>query len=886
MPLIAPDRWPQLALLLDEVLDLPPAERATWLEALRSRAPDDAAALDVLLADDRTSWLGTTHRARALTGVVPDLTAAAQGSVLGPWRLDRPLGRGGMGTVWLATRIDGRFTGEAAVKLLHPAMIAGEGGALFRREANVLARLTHPAIARLYDAGVTDDGQPYLVLEYVEGQPFDAWCEANRPSLTQRLELIDRVCDAVAHAHARGIVHRDLKPGNLFVTSSGAVKLLDFGIAFLMGETGDERVHPYTPRYAAPEQRTGGAVTTATDVFALGRVLGELLGVAGDHDGNASVAAKTIANPAALGPIPADLVAIVHRAQQADPAARYPTVAALADDLRRFRRHEPVDAHAGGTWYRAQRFARRHAAGLTAAVVAISLLIGGTVLSVRQAREARAQRNIALIAERRAQAFSEVMMSLMSELPATDPDVRAVTALRRARRLLDAYLGNDQEERARLAIDLARQFSLFSRREEARGLLADASRDAQALGNPSLETEATCQLQLTGDTRTSTTTAANLDSLQALLPPTQWRARAVCTMAQAQQLLMGVKGDSADAQANAAVAMAQRAGDTVSLFYATLLLDQLQTIGWSKGDFHTKISQYQRAARALDSLGLGLSIPALRVASEAATYSYDFGRLLVADSATAAVREHLEAGERWRAVTPRLALDLAQLAQGLARPDEARRWFERALLQTRASANEPISVRTRQTYARFLGESGDVRLATAQLDTLRGMLAQRSNSAFDAARLRTQAVILAASGQRARGAAMVDSMLRSRGYPDSLRLIEAADAMTEHAHLQFALGRPAEARIAMARVRSRFARDTVANNGTRRLATLLLLEARIQAGAGHRDSAYTTANAALRALRTAIGDAHPLTRAASALGDSLAAAGAKAIPMKVAAPER
>lgn len=870
MPLIDPDRWAQLEPLLDEALDLAPEERPAWIEALRQRAPADAEVMQSLLAESATSWLGVGYRARSIGGLVPPI-AAAQGTMLGAWRLERPLGAGGMGTVWLATRADGLFTGQVAVKLLHPSMIEGEAAVLFRREANVLARLTHPSIARLYDAGVTADGQPYLVLEYVDGQSLDAWSEAYRPTLAQRIDLVIRVCDALAHAHAHGVVHRDLKPSNLVVTATGDVKLLDFGIAFLVGETSQERVQPYTPRYAAPEQRAGGDVTTTTDVYALGLVLGELL----DSASTSSTRME----------VPEELRAIVQRASSDDATARYPTVAALADDLRRYGRHEPVSAYNGGTWYRASRFARRHTAGLTAAALAVFALVAGTVVSVRQAHAARVQRDMAVVAERRARTISEVMLSLMTELPSTDSEVRAVRALQRARRLLNTYLGDDRAERARLAIDLARQFSLFSRREEARGLLEDATRDAATLSDHALRAEAACQFLLTGDTRTSTTAPISVDSVRSLLPPTAWRARAVCAMGRAQTLVTQRQSDSADMEADTAIALAESAGDTVSLFYATLLLDRLQIIGWSKGDFHLKMRQYQRAGIALEALGLGLSAPSLRVASEAATYALSVGRMRVADSATRAVRAYLEDGERWRAVTPRLALDMAQVAAALARNDEARRWYERAVGQT-GTGNEPISVRVRQEYARFLGETGDMRAARIQLDTLQMLLARGSNSAFEAARVRTEVVMQIADGQPARAAVRLDSMLRARGYPGELRLIDWPNAVTEYAHVLYALRRFDETRVAIALVRERFERDSVAMNGSLRMASLQLLEARVQAASGQRDSAWSTATAAQRALFVAVGDTHPLTRAAIQLGDSLAAAGARATPQPSALPRR
>jgi len=875
MPPIARDRWLHLGPLLDQALDVPVGERAAWLAALRTRAPDDADALEHLLTVDGTSWLGTTHRSRILGRMAA--TPVGEGARLGAWQLERQLGRGGMGTVWLAARADGRFAGQAAVKLLHPSLIEGVGEDYFRREGEVLARLTHPGIARLYDAGVTDEGQPYLVLEYVEGRSLTAWCRERTPTLDARLALFERVCDAVAHAHAHGIVHRDIKPANLAVGSDGAVKLLDFGIAVLVeegrldaptwsgaearperdpghangagasGSSSSDSLQPFTPRYAAPEQLAGGAITTATDVYALGRLLEELLEGVPDA--------------------PRDLQAIVRRALQREPADRYPTVAALSDELRRFRRHEPVEARAGGAWYRARRFARRHRGGLGAATVAVAALLVGTVVSVLQAREARAQRDLALANERRARVMSEVMLSLATELPTADADARTVDALRRTRVLLDAYLADDRAERARLAIDLARQFGIFARGTEAEALLADARTDAIAAGDRALELELECLLGAGGDTLPPEVAWRVLDALRAEIPADAWRARAACATATSRRYLMQFAGDSASGQSALAVSLAREAGDTVSLLYATMLLDQLQTIGWSQGDFHDKRRVYAEATTVLERLGLGSSVPAMRVATLLSSFARETGRLLVADSALAALRPYLDAGERWRAATPALLLEQAQVAAMLARPDDARQWFARAIELTRAPGTELLAIRARQLRAQFLAEQGDLRQARADYDTLGQLLARSSNSAFEAARVRTRAALLAAEGQAPRAAGVIDSLLRARGYPGDVRLVSWSDVILELAQYETRAGRHAAARTAIERVRTAYAGDSVSANGVYRLAVMQLLDARMQSA--ERDvGARQTAGEAVRTLTVALGPTHPLTVAAIALRDS------------------
>src|SRR5829696_9032113 len=236
MPPINPERWRVLSPFLDQALEVVAEERGAWLAALSTR--------DAALAADLHAILAQQHgvvQSRFMERAVLDPQAAASvslaGQVLGAYRLVSPLGQGGTGSVWLADRCDGRFTGRAAVKLLNLSLIGRAGEERFRREGNILARLRHPRIAHLIDAGVSSTGQPYLVLEHVDGQSIDAYCDSRALGIEARLYLFLDVLDAVAHAHANLIVHRDIKPANVLVSVDGQVKLLDFGIAKLL--TGD-----------------------------------------------------------------------------------------------------------------------------------------------------------------------------------------------------------------------------------------------------------------------------------------------------------------------------------------------------------------------------------------------------------------------------------------------------------------------------------------------------------------------------------------------------------------------------------------------------------------------------------------------------------------------
>ncbi len=396
----------------------------------------------------------------------------AQGTRLGPWRLGPLLGRGGAGEVYAAERADGAFEQKVAVKVLQ--VEAAAQLPRFHAERRILARLEHPGIARLLDGGVTADGRPYAVIEYVEGRPLVEHCRERGCDLAERLRLFGQVCDAVAHAHRNLVIHRDLKPANILVGADGRVKLLDFGIAKLLevGETGETGAAadltraPLTPDYAAPEQLTGEPVTTATDVYALGILLFELLtGERPWRSGELPIAsavrlllekeappASRVAREARGGqsPVPAralegDLDAIVAKCLRKEPEHRYESVAALSEDLERNRRREPVRAREGAGLYVLGRVLLRHrwAVAGTAAVL-LSLAVGLAAFAW-QARQAKLERDVARRASNREEAIRDHLTrlfrtSLAEPAGSTAEPITAKTMLdRSAQRVLAEY---------------------------------------------------------------------------------------------------------------------------------------------------------------------------------------------------------------------------------------------------------------------------------------------------------------------------------------------------------------------------------------------------------------------------------------------------------------
>jgi serine/threonine-protein kinase len=427
-------RWRQLSTLLDQLLELPPAQRALRLAQLRAADPILAGDVERLLAHERDSH---EFMAQPLWTAAPEDSRA--GTLVGPYRLLRPLGEGGMGEVWLAERADGLYQRQVALKLLRSGYADSGLRQRFTREREILARLQHPHLAELLDAGVDLQGQPYLALAYVEGEPITDYCQRLQLPLERRLHLMLQVCAVVSHAHANLIVHRDLKPSNILVTAEGEVKLLDFGIAKLLDDDAgrDPAQHPptearaFTLHYAAPEQVRGEPVTTLTDVYSLGVVLFEVitgrkpyrLRRQSDAEWERSIlevaapraSAVLLRGNADTPPTPAarrlarrlrgDLDTILLKALQKAPAQRYASAEALAQDLRRFLEGRPIHARPQRTLYRLHKYLGRHRWGVALGSLCALALLGLAAVALWQMQQAR--REIV-----RAQAMQDFTVSL------------------------------------------------------------------------------------------------------------------------------------------------------------------------------------------------------------------------------------------------------------------------------------------------------------------------------------------------------------------------------------------------------------------------------------------------------------------------------------------
>ena len=501
-----PQRFASARPRFEEIADLAPAEREAALASLAASDPELAAAVRELLAADAAA--GERYLEDGVGGFAPSLVSAAletstpgtggaagaPGDRVGPYRLKGLLGRGGMGEVWEADRADGHFEKTVALKLLKRGMDSDAMLRRFLRERQILARLEHPNIARLLDGGVAPDGRPYLVLELVQGEPIHTWCERVGADLATRIRLILAVAEAVDLAHRNLVVHRDLKPSNLLVDSTGCVKLLDFGIAKILvadpvdaTESAEHAADPdleatrledraLTPAYAAPEQILGQPPTTATDVYSLGVVFYELLAGRLPHSRTTTSMAglakdlerETLTRPSRVvaerrdtrraKAIAGDLDTIALKALAHDPARRYGSIAAFADDLKRYLDGRPVRARPDSQLYRLGKFARRHRVAVLAATLVAASLVAGLSAALWQGRRATANAVVAAAHAQRAERVKEFLIGLFE---AADPEqsggnVPARELLEQAGKRLESELAAEPLIRADLLEAVAR----------------------------------------------------------------------------------------------------------------------------------------------------------------------------------------------------------------------------------------------------------------------------------------------------------------------------------------------------------------------------------------------------------------------------------------------
>jgi serine/threonine-protein kinase len=742
-------RWRMLSAHLDELLELPAPARSARLDLLAAHDPELASELRGLLI---TAFLNQRDGFLEEPALASLGRALGAGSTVGVYRLERPLGVGGMGTVWLATRDDGLYQGEVAVKLPHPALLARQGKTRLEREYRLLARLQHRHIAALHDAGVTAQGQPYLVLERVDGEVIDRWCDERRLGIEPRLRLFLDVLAAVAYAHNRLVLHRDLKPTNILVTADGQVKLLDFGIAKLLesdtGETAQTTFEAFTPDHAAPEQVQDGEATPATDVYALGVLLYELLSGAHPTSKPASTRIDRIravvevqpmrvseaaaqmdrAQAEARGDAPqrlarrlrGDLDNALACALKKDPSQRYPTAAAFADDLERHLAGLPIRARPDSWGYRAGRFVHRHRYAVAAASgIALTLAVG-LVGTAWEAAEARRGREQATLQAARAEASRRFLSLMVTEVGDGQALVTPLQILDRGMALLDQQPNDDPALRVDELLQMAGHYGNLSQFGKSRDVAMRAVSLARSLADRDWLGQALCsaadaelRLDERAAARQQLSEAQALEQGGSLTP----RSRALCAW---------VGGEAAYDDGDIAHAFALTRSVVSTLAAAGLDNDPLLGAAWLElaryhydhGELQAAVDANRAGGAAMDRAGRGGTLGRLASLNNEANLLQSSGEVLHALAVREDVARRLDARHADPAVRAPFDAARGMTLVLLARPDEAMPLLQGALAQLSVEQDPLWTWAVRGYSALALTRSDQLDAAGAALDEI------------------------------------------------------------------------------------------------------------------------------------------------------------------------
>lgn len=752
MSTLSPDQWQALSPYLDQALALTDDERAAWLASLGEQNPALAAQLQALLDEHRVlAQEGFLEKGPAALPSTPGLA----GQTIGPYTLISQIGQGGMGVVWLVQRNDGRFQRKAAVKLLSVGL-AGGVAERFRREGAILGRLSHPHIAELLDAGVTTAGQPYLILEYVDGLPIHSYCDQHNLDVNVRCRLFLDVLSAVTHAHANLIVHRDIKPSNVFVSRGGQVKLLDFGIAKLMEGAGSdgsatllthEAGSALTPEFAAPEQIRGGPVTTATDVYALGVLLYLLL--AGQHPAGpgphsaaglvkaimetepprvSEVAGRTAAKPSPTpdrGATPeklrrqlrGDLDTIVAKAMKKEPQERYASVTALADDLRRYLRHEPISARPDTISYRVGKFARRNRLAVALTALALIAIIAGTAGTLIQARRAREQRDFAFRQLTRAEAINDLDNFILTDAAPSGKPLRLNELLERAERLVRREHDLTDVNHIQLLVSIGRKYQSQDQDASALRALEEAYKLSRNVTDRSTRALAACALgnaaSVSGDPKRAQ--ALIREGFQELPNESQFVLDQIFCLECGSRVSRDT-GEASEAVARALTAEQLLEGSPVrtDALQADTLMGLAEAYR-SAGHFVEADSTFDRASKVLATLGRDDTQEAGTLFNNWGLMLFHSGRILEAERTLRRAIEISQENQAEEGVSPQLLNNYAATLIDLNRFDEAGNYANRAFADAQKAGNEILIVQTLLMRARVYRGQHDLAHSDAML---------------------------------------------------------------------------------------------------------------------------------------------------------------------------
>ena len=913
MSTLSSEQWRVIIPYVDQALALTDEERAAWLSSLAEQDPALVAQLRSLLDEQRASVQeGFLEQSPVPLPLAPGLA----GQRVGAYKLLSQIGQGGMGSVWLAERSDGRFERQVAVKFLNIALIGKGGEERFTREGSILGRLAHPHIAELVDAGVSAAGQPYLVLEYVEGDHIDRYCDQRKLDVEVRVRLFLDVLVAVAQAHANLIVHRDLKPSNVLVRNDGQVKLLDFGIAKLLegeGQDGAATVltveggRAMTPEYAAPEQLRGEPVTTATDVYALGVLLYVLL--TGQHPAgtgphtpadlvkaivdteptrpsdtvsptraNVEItttnATKRATTPEKLRRLLlGDLDTIVAKALKKNPQERYISVTALADDLGRYLRHEPISARHDTFAYRAAKFVRRNRTAVLLATLALVATLAGVAGTLVQARRARQQRDFAFAQLARAEAVNDLNSFVLSDAAPSGKPFTVNQLLGRAEQIVEQQRG-DNASRVALLVAIGRQYHTQDEDAKARRVLEEAYQLSRGLSEPSPRAQASCALGSAVAKEADRQGAEDLieEGLRELPDQAQFAPdRAFCLLRGSEV----ARGQGAAQKAIERARVAQGLLKSSPLRSEILDLRALMDVAESyrvAGQYRDAIPVFEQASIAMDSLGRGNTETAGTLLNNWALTLQLFGRPLEAEKLFRRAINISSAGQSEEAVSPMLLNNYARTLRDLARLDEAAVYAERAYAKARQSDARVVLQQSTAMRARIYRDQHDFVRAAAMFAEVEPMMRRNlppghagfALLASEESLLELERGNLEAALRLANEAlTMMEAAVKSGNGPEAIPWL-----LVRRSDVELLLNRPNEADADASRALSLL--QGVAQPGTfsSHLGHAYLSSGRALQAQGKREEARTAFRSAAEHLQNTVGPDHPDTRAARLLAEA------------------
>ncbi len=913
MSLPDPERWAQLSPMLDELLDLSPQAQVAQLAALRASDPALASELDTLLQASRLAKASGLLSGDA--GLIPLDDTSLAGQRIGAYRLEALIGEGGSGAVWRARRDDGQYDGSVAIKLLHLSWVGRTAAQRFQREGAILARLAHPNIARMLDAGAVRVGQPgcqpYLVLELVEGDRIDLYADAHRLNVEQRLALFAQVLAALTHAHSHLVIHRDIEPSNILVSDDGTVKLLDFGIAKLLEEhTEPDVANPLTrdgaraltPEFAAPEQLRGETVTTATDVYALGVVLYQLL--AGRHptaleranaaqfivatietdptllssavEQAAPQEAARIAEQRATTPqrlarqLRGDLSNIVAHCLRKLPAERYVTTAALGEDLRRYLAHEPVSARADSLLYRTAKFARKHRAAVAAAGLTTLALVAATGVTTWQMLEAQQQREEAKAQAAKAEAAANFLDLMVTEIGADGGTPTPRQMLDRGLYLLDHSEGADPKFVVDQLVDLGSRYSAIGQTDKESETLARAETLARSLHYDEGLVAALCTQIMTELTLGHRERAqARFSEAQSVLA----RLRQPRPLLFAAWLLVGSELDSANGHPADAIARSQRALDLLESTgngqnpMVIVALSNLSKFHGALGDAFKAFDYRRLASAALDRLGRAGTVSKLIVMSNEATSLANFGEPQHSLELFEELLRRFEA--RGASPANRLFFNVNYSAtlSTMGRYDEALTRLDQTITEARASKNLHAQEAAALFRARTLVRAGQwpqARQALNEIEAAYRVDTVKNKRGLQGIAL-ARAELQLRTGDIDTARRTLDALLQEVGYPAAQTSWALRGALPLAAELALVQHQPARAEafaLAAAEFATKQARDPAQSADVGR-AMVLVVRAR-QAG-GNVSGAIQALQSAIPPLANGYGSEHASVKEARAL---------------------